>query len=71
MDFMVQTMLQQTRVPLVDVIRMATLTPAERAKVDGQVGSLEVGKRADLLVLDEAFRIDTIYLGGEAVTQPQ
>ena len=71
MDFMVQTMLQQTRVPLVDVIRMATLTPAERAKVDGQVGSLEVGKRADMLVLDEAFHIDTIYLGGEAVAQPQ
>lgn len=65
MDHMVQTMLNQTQVPLVDVIRMATLTPAERVKRDSQIGSLEVGKVADLLVLDQEFNIEKVFLGGE------
>ncbi|MCH1495684.1 MAG: amidohydrolase family protein, partial [Rubripirellula sp.] len=67
MDHMVRTMLNQTQVPLADVIRMATLTPAERVKMDGQIGSLEVGKVADLLVLDQEFNIEKVYLGGQEI----
>ena len=48
----VRTFHRLTGVPLVDVIRMATLTPARIAGVDHDTGSLAVGKRADLVVLD-------------------
>jgi N-acetylglucosamine-6-phosphate deacetylase len=44
MDTMVQTMARATAAPLPAVIRMASLTPAERAGVARQVGSLTKGK---------------------------
>jgi N-acetylglucosamine-6-phosphate deacetylase len=51
MDHMVRTMAAGTSATLHDVIRMASLTPAERAGIADQVGSLEPGKRADVLVI--------------------
>lgn len=36
----------------VDVLRLHTLSTARVLKVDDQVGSIEVGKRADLLLID-------------------
>ncbi len=65
MDRMVRTMLRATGGELVDVIRMASLTPAERAGVDGELGSIAVGKRADLVVWGSKLRVRQVYLGGE------
>ena len=38
--------------PAVDLVRMATINGAHALQLDHLIGSLEVGKRADLLVLD-------------------
>ncbi len=38
--------------PAVDLVRMATINGARALQLDHMIGSLEVGKRADLLVLD-------------------
>ena len=38
--------------PAVDLVRMATINGAKALQLDHIIGSLEVGKRADLLVLD-------------------
>jgi N-acetylglucosamine-6-phosphate deacetylase len=65
MDHMVRVMARATKAPIYDVIRMATLTPAERAGVDDEVGSLERGKFADVLVLDRALRVKRVFVGGE------
>jgi N-acetylglucosamine-6-phosphate deacetylase len=43
---------------------MASLTPAERAGIADEAGSLEVGKRADLLLLDRRLRVRRVWLGG-------
>ena len=48
MDTMVRTMAGQTSASLPQVIRMASLTPAERTGIDAETGSLEPGKWADL-----------------------
>jgi N-acetylglucosamine-6-phosphate deacetylase len=64
MDHMVRTM-HAAEIPLVDCVRMATLTPAERTGIDSEVGSLEVGKRADLLWLDSALQVRGVWIGGE------
>jgi N-acetylglucosamine-6-phosphate deacetylase len=65
MDRMVRTMARATKAPLHDVIRMATLTPAERTGIDAECGSLEPGKRADILILDKALHPRRVFLVGE------
>jgi N-acetylglucosamine-6-phosphate deacetylase len=64
MDTMVRTMKTGTRAPLADVIRMASLTPAERVGLDADIGSLACGKRADLVLLDAALNVRRVYIGG-------
>lgn len=64
MDHMVRHMKQNTSASLSDVIRMASLTPAERTEISHETGSLEVGKRADIVLLDSALKVvQTIAAG--------
>jgi N-acetylglucosamine-6-phosphate deacetylase len=65
MDFMVRHMKSATSASLPEVIRMASLTPAERAGVSKELGSIERGKRADLLVLDRKLNVKRVFIGGE------
>ncbi len=65
MDHCVQTFHALTGAPLVEVIRMASLTPARISGWDHEVGSIAVGKRADLLVLDATLQIQKVYLAGQ------
>ncbi len=65
MDTMVRTMKKHTRASIVETVRMASLTPAERVGLASEFGSLEVGKRADFLVLDSALGVERVFIGGE------
>lgn len=65
MDFMVRQMARDTKAPVYDVIRMATLTPCERVGIHHEVGSLEVGKRADVLLLSQRLSVRQVYLAAE------
>jgi N-acetylglucosamine-6-phosphate deacetylase len=64
LDTMVRTMKKSTSASLHEVIRMASLTPAERAGIAKEAGSLEVGKRADVLVLNRQLQVKRVYVGG-------
>jgi N-acetylglucosamine-6-phosphate deacetylase len=64
LDTMVRTMRAATGAPLAEVVRMASLTPAERAGIARETGSLAPGKRADVLVLDRRLRVRRVFLGG-------
>ena len=64
MDRMLRTMVRATKAPLHDVIRMASLTPAERTGIAHECGSLERGKRADVLVLDPKLKPKRVFVGG-------
>ena len=64
MDTMVRTMLASTSASLQDVIRMASLTPAQRTGIDNVTGSLAIGKRADLLVLNDRLEVQRIFVSG-------
>lgn len=63
LDTMVRNMKRMTAAPLHDVVRMASLTPAERAGIAGDTGSLEAGKRADVLLLDRNLRVRGVHAG--------
>ncbi|MEM8735745.1 MAG: amidohydrolase family protein [Planctomycetota bacterium] len=68
MDHMVRTMKSVTTADLVDVIKMATLTPAKRTHIDEQVGSIEEGKLADFVVLDTDLNVVKVIVGGSVVS---
>jgi len=68
MDECVRTFHPLTGVPLVEVVRMATLTPARIAGWDAEIGSIAPGKRADLLVLDAGLNVRQVYVDGRHVT---
>ena len=63
MDHMVRTMKAATGAPLWEVIRMASLTPAERLGIESQVGSLQAGKRADRVLLGKSLQVKKVWLG--------
>ncbi len=65
MDHMVRIMARAAGEDLPGVIRMATLTPAERSGVSAEIGSIEPGKRADFVVLTRELEIDAVVIGGE------
>jgi N-acetylglucosamine-6-phosphate deacetylase len=67
MDHMIREMTKATSATLPEVIRMATLTPAQRAGVNHEVGSIEVGKLADLVVLNNDLEIERVFLKGTEV----
>ncbi len=48
-------------VPLGEALKAATLTPAKAIGLDDKIGSIEPGKRADLVVLDECLEIVGVY----------
>ena len=64
LETMVRNMAAATSAPLHEVVRMASLTPAERAGIARDVGSLEPGKRADLVLLDKDLRVRRVFLAG-------
>ena len=65
MDHMVRTMVAAGGARLADAVRMASLTPAERVGIASSTGSLEPGKRADILVLSESLQVQRVFIGGE------
>lgn len=46
-------------------IRMATLNPARLLDMDDEIGNLEPGTRADLILIDDEVRVKRVVLGGE------
>lgn len=67
MDFMVRHMHQVVGVDLPTAVRMASLTPAKIVGLDGEIGSLEVGKRAEIVLLDAGLRVAAVFVDGEPV----
>lgn len=64
MDHMVRTFMELTGRPLWEVVRMASLTPARIAGWEKEIGSLEVGKRADILVLSRNLQVQRVFRDG-------
>ncbi len=54
-------------VPLEGAVQASTLVPARILGLEGEIGSLGVGKAADLLVLDEHWNVKAVYIDGKPV----
>ena len=48
-----------------EAVACASLNPAKALGEDSEIGSLEVGKRADIIIADDKFNISMSILDGE------
>jgi N-acetylglucosamine-6-phosphate deacetylase len=65
MDHMVRHFREVTDATLPDIIRMASLTPAERVGIASIAGSLDAGKRADILLLTKDLKVKKVFVRGK------
>jgi N-acetylglucosamine-6-phosphate deacetylase len=67
MDHCVRTFHLLTELPLHVAVRLASLTPAKILGQDGTIGSIAVGKRADLVVFDRDLQVREVYQDGKRI----
>ena len=66
-DRLVRTMVQLAEIPLTDAVKMITATPARILRMEDTIGSLEVGKTADILLFNDQIRISRTIINGQTV----
>lgn len=64
---LVRTAYKLAGVPLEDSVHMLTLTPARIMGIDDECGSLEAGKRADVLLFNENVELQRIFCSGQEI----
>ncbi len=65
----VRNFMNHTGIGLVDAFRIGARNPAKAIKMLDEIGTLEVGKRADVILVDESFNLKSVILGGELVVE--
>ncbi len=71
LDVCVRNGLELVGLNLQDSVTMATLTPASIIGVDDRKGRLEVGKDADIVIVDEKVNVQLTVARGEVVYQAE
>ena len=61
--------MKHTAYGLCHAVRMGSLNAARLMGIDDEVGSLEVGKRANILLMDDMVQIKQIYFDGDLVVE--
>lgn len=69
MDRLIRTMVQKADIPLADAARMVSETPARIMGVFHRKGSLQKGKDADIIVMDEDLKIRAVWAMGKLVPE--
>jgi N-acetylglucosamine-6-phosphate deacetylase len=67
MDRLIRTMVQQAEVPLEDAVRMASETPARIMGIYDRKGSLDVGKDADCIIMNENLELQGVISMGQEI----
>lgn len=62
---MVKNIVDDAGIPLVDAVKMASLTPAKIAKLDKHIGSIAAGKKADFCFMDKDLRVVKTIINGK------
>ena len=69
LDVASHNMMTHTPAGLCEVFRMSSLNPARAVGLDGEVGSIEVGKRANLVFTDDRIRLKNVMLDGQFISK--
>jgi N-acetylglucosamine-6-phosphate deacetylase len=66
-DRLVRTIIREAEVPLIDAIKMMAQTPARILGLESELGTIEKGKKADLVIFDDNINIAMTIIGGKIV----
>lgn len=61
----IQNLIHHTDLSLDEILRMCTLYPAKAIGVDDKLGSIAVGKVANLAIFDQQFKVKATAINGE------
>lgn len=67
LDAACRNLMRHTGYGLCHAIRFASLNPARLLGIDGEVGSLEPGKIANLILIDDMVHVRKVILKGQAI----
>ncbi len=67
MNRAVQNLVEKAGVPFPQAVDYATINPARTLKIDGEAGSIRVGKRADFAVINDKYDVLCTVRGGRIV----
>ena len=56
---------ENTQADFAETVEFVTKNPAKKLKIYDEVGSIEVGKSADLVIFDENFNIKKVFIDGK------
>ena len=68
LDYAARNMMSHTPAGLVSVFKMASLSPARAVGLDLEVGSIGIGKRANLVLCNDRVDLSAVLLDGEVVS---
>lgn len=60
----VYNMVHYLNIPLYEAVKMASLNPAKALNIDQDLGSIEIGKKADFILMDQDLNIEAVYKAG-------
>lgn len=67
MDVALRNFMQATNTPLERAWRVASMNAAQSINMSHRIGSIEIGKAADLVVLNDQHQVQMTLVGGEIV----
>lgn len=67
----VRMAVQEAGIPLCEAVQMASLSPARMLAMDGQIGSLVPGKRADVVLLDQDLQVCSVFLSSDEMRETE
>ena len=67
MNLACRNVMSHTRVGITEAFLMASRNPARVIGLDDEIGTVEVGKIADLVIVDDKFNVEGVILGGKRV----
>lgn len=56
---------ENTGASIAEIVEFVTKNPARELKIFDKIGSIEIGKSADLVIFDENFNIKKVFINGE------
>ncbi|MBO5070661.1 MAG: amidohydrolase family protein [Roseburia sp.] len=69
MDVACRNMMTHTNCGIAQTFLMAARNPARAIGMEDEIGTIEVGKKANLVFVDDMFHVDTVILEGKVLRQ--